>query len=92
MRKTHTFKVEVFSNDLDPHAVRVELYADGINGGNPVGVEMKSARPLPDADGHCIYRAAAPVTRPAGDYTPRLIPHRAGVAVPLESSRILWQR
>ena len=28
----HIFEVEVCLNDLDPNAVRVELYADGING------------------------------------------------------------
>ena|SRR6185369_3661248 len=27
----HVFEVEVFLNDLDPNAVRVELYADGNN-------------------------------------------------------------
>jgi glycogen phosphorylase len=32
----HVFEVEIFLNDLDPKAVRVELYADGINGGIPV--------------------------------------------------------
>jgi glycogen phosphorylase len=37
------FEVEVFLNDLDPNAVRVELYADGINGGDPVRQEMKRA-------------------------------------------------
>ena len=42
----HVFEVEVFLNDLDPNAVRVELYADGINGGDPVRQEMKCARPL----------------------------------------------
>ena len=41
----HVFEVEVFLNDLDPNAVRVELYADGINGGDPVRQEMKCARP-----------------------------------------------
>jgi starch phosphorylase len=30
--------------------------------------------------------------RPATDYTVRLIPHRDGVAVPLEDAHILWQR
>ena len=40
----HVFEVEVFLNDLDPNAVRVELYADGINGGDPVRLEMKCAR------------------------------------------------
>jgi starch phosphorylase len=33
-----------------------------------------------------------PTTRPARDYTARVIPQRSGVAIPLESARILWQR
>ena len=88
----HVFEVEVFLNDLDPNAVRVELYADGINGGDPVREEMKCARPLPDASRRCVYHATVPAARPARDYTARVIPQRSGVAVPLESARILWQR
>jgi starch phosphorylase len=38
------------------------------------------------------YRVAVPGTRPASDYTPRLIPYFEGAAVPLESARIMWQR
>ena len=87
----HVFEVEVFLNDLDPNAVRVELYADGINGGDPVRQEMKYARSLPDALRRCAYRATVPAALPAGDYTARVIPQRFGVAVPLESTRILWQ-
>ena len=86
------FEVEIFLNDLDPNAVRVELYADGINGGDPVRQEMKCAGPPPDASGGCVYHATVPATRPASDYTARVIPQRSGVAVPLESARILWQR
>jgi glycogen phosphorylase len=88
----HVFEVEIFLNDLDPNAARVELYADGINGGDPVREEMTCARPLPDASRGCVYRATVPTTRPAGDYTARVIPQRSGAAVPLESARILWQR
>jgi starch phosphorylase len=88
----HVFEVELFLNDLDPNAVRVELYADGINGGDPVREEMKRARPLPDAPRRCVYHATVPTTRPARDYTVRVIPQRSGAAVPLESARILWQR
>src|ERR1035438_8739761 len=29
----HVFEVEIFLNDLDPNAVRVEIYADAIDGG-----------------------------------------------------------
>ena len=56
----HVFEVEIFLDDLDPDAVRVELYADGINGGDPVREEMKCARPLPDPSRGCVYRATVP--------------------------------
>jgi starch phosphorylase len=87
----HVFEVEVFLNDLDPNAARVEIYADGIQGGDPVRLEMKCAQPS-DGSGRSVYRATAPATRRAQDYTARVIPQRSGAAVPLESARILWQR
>ncbi len=86
----HAFEAEVFLNDLNPSAVRVELYADGVNGGDPVHVEMKPAGP--PADGGYLYRAVVAAARPATDYTPRVIPQLSGVSVPLECDRILWQR
>jgi glycogen phosphorylase len=88
----HEFEVDIFLNDLDPTAARVELYADGINGGDPVRVEMKCARPLGGGSRGCVFHASVPTARPAQDYTARVIPQHAGVAVPLESARVLWQR
>jgi starch phosphorylase len=88
----HVFEVQVFLNDLDPNSARVELYANGIDGADPAHVEMKFARPLPDASRGGVYRAAVSTARPARDYTARVIPQRSGVSVPLESARILWQR
>ncbi|HVA95039.1 MAG TPA: alpha-glucan family phosphorylase [Candidatus Dormibacteraeota bacterium] len=88
----HMFEIEIFLNDLDPGGLRVELYADGISGGDPVRQEMKCARTLPGAAGSCVYRATVPASRPLSDYTPRVIPRRSGLEVPLESARILWQR
>jgi len=88
----HVFEVELFLNDLGKNAVRVELYADGINGGDPVRQEMKWARLLPGAPDGCVYHATVPAARPAADYTARVTPHSDGVAVPLEDARILWQR
>jgi glycogen phosphorylase len=81
----HVFEVEISWSDLCPNAVRVELYADGAGGSDPVRVEMKS-------EGPSVYRVTVAKTRPAGDYTARGIPQRPGVAVPLECARILWQR
>jgi starch phosphorylase len=90
--KRHVFEVQAYLDDLDPESVRVELYANGINGAAPERVEMKRVRQLVGATSGHAYRAEVPATRPASDYTARLIPHHDGVAVPLEANRILWQR
>ena len=81
----------MYLDDLDPEAVRVELYADGVMGGAPVRQEMKRSQ-LAGASGGYVYTATVSAARPAADYTARVIPHRDGVAVPLEDARILWQR
>jgi starch phosphorylase len=88
----HVFDVRVYLDDVDPKAVRVELYAEGVNGGRPVRQEMKRVRQLADASGGCVYSAVVSAARTAGDYTARVIPNCSGVAVPLEAARILWQR
>ena len=87
----HVFQVKVYFNGLDPKAVRVEMYADGISGGPPVRQEM-SCTQQGDASGRCIYGAAVPASRPAADYTARVIPAFEGVSIPLEEGKILWQR
>jgi len=88
----HVFEVQAYLDDLDPEAVRVELYANGADGAPPVRVEMQRVRQLAGATNGYAYRAGVPAARPATDYTARFIPHRDGVAVPLEDARILWQR
>ena len=88
----HIFEVEVYLNDLDPNLVRVELYADGTNGSGPIREEMTRVRQLAGADSGYAYVAQVPATRPVTGYTPRMIPHCEGVAIPLEDARILWQR
>jgi starch phosphorylase len=88
----HVFEVQVYLNDLDPRAVRVELYADGVMGSDPVRQEMRRVRELGGASGGHVYSAAVSAARPPADYTARVIPHCDGVAIPLEDARILWQR
>jgi starch phosphorylase len=87
----HVFEVEVYLGSLDPNSVRIELYADGVNSGEPERQEMTRGQPLTDAN-DSIYSAQLSATRPATDYTARLIPQHDGVAVPLEAIQILWQR
>jgi len=88
----HLFEVEIFLNELGKNAARVELYADAINGGDPVRQEMKWERLLPGAPEGCVYQATVHASRPAGDYTARVMPQSDGTSVPLEDTRILWQR
>ena len=88
----HIFEVEVYLNDLDPNAVRVELYADGVKGGAPMRQEMKRVRQLAGASGGYVYSAVVSAARPPADYTARVIPHCDQVRIPLEDPRILWQR
>ena len=88
----HVFDVEVFLCGLDPEAVRVELCAAGVDGNGFEAQEMKKAGSAPNPTGSFTYHAAVPAARPARDYTARLIPRCKGVAVPLEDTRILWQR
>jgi starch phosphorylase len=87
----HVFEVEVYLGSLDPNCVRVELYADGVNGGEPERQEMTRGQQLTEANGY-IFSAQVPATRQATDYTARVVPQHDGVAVPLETARILWQR
>ena len=80
----HIFEVRVDLDGLDRGDVVVEVYADGTG---PFRQAMQAADGRPG-----VYRAEIPAERPATDFTVRVIPQRAGVAVPLEAGRILWQR
>jgi len=90
--KLHDFEVQVHLNDIDPNAVRVELYAEGVKDDAPVRHEMTRRRELDGANNAYVYGARVSVALAASDYTARVIPHHTGIAVPLECARILWQR
>jgi starch phosphorylase len=85
----------VFLGELEPDSVTVELYADALQGAQPLRQAMERERLVQGASGAdagYIYGTAVAANLPAADFTPRLIPHINGAAVPLEESHILWQR
>lgn len=86
----HLFQAKVFCGDLDPEFVNVELYAEGQNGGAPERHLMNRSGQLVGSASAFTYTAAIPATRPAADYTPRLVPEHQGALVPLEAPFILW--
>jgi starch phosphorylase len=83
---------EVFLGSVSPDSIRVELYADGLNGGSAERLEMQPEGHPANAEQVSTYSAAVSSARPATDYTARVIPHLAGLAVPLEANEILWQK
>jgi len=88
----HHISVEVYIGHLDPDAVRVELYAEPTDSGEPERHVMARGREL-DGPGHGYeYGVSVPAVRPTGDYTPRLVPSHPAAVVPLEAHEILWQR
>jgi starch phosphorylase len=88
----HVFEAQVFLDEIDPDAVRLELYADPAGGPSAFRQEMTRVRPLVGSVNGYSYRASVPATRPAADYTARIVPSFGGVEAPLEASPILWQR
>ena len=87
----HVFEVELDLNGIDPDGVRVELFAEGTLDSPPVSEEMQPGG-IGKKAGVRVYAAAIHASRPATDYTPRVIPHRDGVRVPLETAHIHWAR
>lgn len=87
----HRFEVQVHLDEMDPDAIRVELYADPVNGGEPSRETMVRGEPLL---GQNVWRYAVsvPATRPAADFTPRIVPFHSEAFVPLEAPHILWYR
>jgi starch phosphorylase len=95
--ESYRFQVQVFLDDIDPDAVSVELYADEQKGQStisqaPIAHGMSRGEHPVEATNAFIYSVSIPATRPAADYTPRLVPKHAGALVPLEANFILWHQ
>jgi starch phosphorylase len=92
LNSEHHFSVQVHLDELDPDAVQVELYAEPLDGGCPVRQPMIRGKSLVGSQNAFTYSAAVPASRPAGDFTPRIIPYHADAFIPLEAAQILWYR
>jgi starch phosphorylase len=90
--KYYSFRVPVYLGELDPDSVHVQLYAESQGNGAPEIHLMERSEALAGAVNGYIYAAKVPLGRPAGDYTPRVIPFFDSVAVPLEAEQILWYK
>jgi starch phosphorylase len=89
---SYRFEAQLYLDGLAPDVLRVELYANGLDGGPPERVAMQRVRQLVGAASGYAYALQLPASRPASDYTLRVIPAHAVACVPLENEHILWQR
>ncbi len=85
------FQVQLYLDDLGPDMVRVELYADSVEGDEPECHSFRRVEKLAGAVNGYLYEIAIAAQRPASDYTARVIPCYPGVQIPLEENLILWQ-
>jgi starch phosphorylase len=88
----HFFQADVAPGSLTPDHMRVEIYADSSQGLCAAFEEMTTSGPCADIPGAFNYSAQVSATRPASDYTARIVPHHPNALVPLEASQIVWQR
>ncbi len=87
----HHFTVQVRLGALDPQAIRVELFAEPREDDEPCRRTMTRLEHSSPSSFE-TYAASVPASRPANDYTARIIPEHSDIAVPLEAPYILWQR
>jgi starch phosphorylase len=88
----HQIRLELHLGALRSSAVVVELYAEASARGPAVRAPMQCLAAPERVGGDHLYQASVPASRPASDYTPRVIPVHAAAQVPLEAAHILWQR
>jgi len=82
----------VYFGDIDQADVATELYADAGQDGRPIVLPMTKGDPLPGAMNGNIYSVRLEVSRPAADFTVRVVPAHPGVELPAELPLIAWQR
>ncbi|MDR5727733.1 MAG: alpha-glucan family phosphorylase, partial [Terriglobia bacterium] len=85
------FQIQVYLGAIPPEHIRVEVFAENAEGA-PFITEMSRTSELAGGKGGFMYQATVPDTRPAGDYTARIVGVLDKLAVPLEEPLILWQR
>ena len=88
----HFFQAYVAPGSLTPDHLRVELYADPSRENGSSLDAMIASGPCSDMPGAFTYSAQISATRPASDYTARIVPHHRKAFVPLEACQIVWQR
>jgi starch phosphorylase len=87
----HSFRVRVFPGEVKPDELQVELYAEPVQGDASTVANMAENQGDAHAPGERTFSARVSSSRPASDYTARLVFRHGDVSIPLEAAQILWQ-
>lgn len=85
----HAFEVTVDLQNLNPDDIKIELFANGLNGQGEVHT-MNRIEKL-EAPHTFLYKISIDSKLPANYFTPRIVPYNKEIEIPLEASQILWQ-
>jgi starch phosphorylase len=89
----HRVTAQVYLDELDPEAVRVELYAEPSRAGlQPERILMQRSEALLGSRGAYTYHAEIPGPRPPEHYTVRILPYHPLARWPLELGLVCWER
>ncbi len=84
------FKVPVYLGDITGEAVKVELYAESLDGDQPLRPIMEPMGRIAGSINGYVYQTRVSAARPASHFTPRVIPYHTEARIPIEAPMILW--
>jgi starch phosphorylase len=87
----YLFSANVLLNGLAPKDVKVELYANAVDGSGTLRQLMDCVHIPDDPMRAHLYRSAVPGYQPSTEYTLRVIPFSDDVSIPLEVNHIYWE-
>ena len=88
----YRFQVQVYLDGIPAEAVCVELYAEAVDGGEPLRYPLVRTAPLMGVSNGHLYTGTIKPDRPVADYTTRIVPAHPAAMVPLEASLITWYK
>ncbi len=87
-----SFWVSLSLGRVEPGAVRVELYADPVGGSPVVRAPMIPRSGGDPRAGTRVFECTIATSRPASDFTPRVVPFHPNAHLPLELPLVTWRR
>ena len=86
------FHAQAYLGGLNVEWVKVELYAEEVDGFPRQSIPMTQGDPIRGAIGGYVFTASLPATRPSCHYTVRLRPWHEDAFLPAELPLVTWQR